>query len=497
MSDSELKQEAGQAQQESEGQEANLLEEVIKATKQTEKDYATSLMKTLTAEALKGVVVWDKNLTNTINKALALIDNLISAQVKQIIHNEQFQKLEGTWRGLLYLVKNTLIGNDLKIKVLNVDKDSLFKNFDKAIEFDQSDLFKKIYEEEYGTAGGSPYGVLIGDYEITDHPQDMKLLQYISEVSAASFTPFISAANSSLMGLETWEEIAKPTDLARIFESPKYAEWNSFRRKDESRFVALTLPHTLARLPYGKSTSPVEAFDFEEVELTDSGMAKKVSHNNYCWMNSAYVYGTVLTRAFAEFGWCTAIRGVENGGKVDDLPVHVFLSDDGDIDMTCPTEVGITDRREAELSKLGFLPFCHYKNESYSVFFGGQSTNLPQKYDDPDATSNAEIAARIPCVFATSRIAHYLKVIARDKIGSFMEKSDVENWLNQWILNYINANPDSGQALKARYPLAEAKISVEEVPGSPGVFNAVAWLRPWLQLEELTTSLRLVAKIPE
>lgn len=495
MNNKELEQGVGQAVTES--TQGSLLEDVISATKQTDRDYATGLMKTLAEEALKGVVTWDKNLSNTINKAIASIDAMISSQVKEILHNPQFQKLEGTWRGLLYLVKNSLVGNDLKIKILNADKNTLFKNFDKAIEFDQSDLFKKVYEEEYGTAGGAPYGVLLGDYEITDHPNDIKLLQYMSEVSAASFTPFVASANSSLMGLESWEEIAKPTDLARIFESPKYATWNAFRRKDESRFVALTLPHTLARLPYGKSTSPVEAFDFEEVELTNSGTAKKVSHDRYCWMNSAFVYGTVLTRAFSEYGWCTAIRGVEGGGKVDDLPVHVFLSDDGDIDMTCPTEVGITDRREAELSKLGFLPFCHYKNESYSVFFGGQSANLPQKYDDPNASSNAEIAARIPCVFATSRIAHYLKVIARDKIGSFMERSDVESWLNKWILNYINANPDSGQALKARYPLAEAKISVEEVPGRPGVFNAVAWLRPWLQLEELNTSLRLVAKIPQ
>jgi type VI secretion system protein ImpC len=478
-------------------QDISLLDKVIGVTKQTDADYTKELLKTLTEEALKGVVVWDKNLTNTINKATALIDLSISNQVSEILHNSAFQKLEGSWRGLNYLVKNTPGNNNIKIKVLNIDKKALYKNFDKSVEFDQSDLFKKIYEEEYGTAGGAPYGVLLGDYEFSDHPEDVQLLKYISEVSAASFAPFISAASSTLFGLDSWEDMAKPSDLARIFDSPKYAAWNGYRKTEESRFVCLTLPRTLARLPYGKSTSVIDTFDYEEVELTSSGTAKKVPHINYCWMNSAYVYGQVLTRAFSEYGWCTAIRGVENGGKVDGLPLHLFLSDDGDLDLACPTEIGITDRREAELSKLGFLPLCHYKNEDYSVFFGAQSTNLPQLYDEADATANAAIAARIPYILATARIAHYLKVIARDKIGSFMEVSDVESWLNKWIANYINSNPDSGQALKARFPLAEAKISVEEVAGKPGSYSAVAWLRPWLQLEELTTSLRLVAKIPQ
>ena len=478
-------------------EELSVLDKVIQVTNDNDVDHTKQLLQTLTEEALRGVVTWDKNLTNTISKAISNIDALITGQVNEILHHENFQKLEGSWRGLHYLVKNTNTGSSLKIKVLNVDKKTLFKNFDKSMEFDQSDLFKKIYEEEYGTAGGAPYGALIGDYEFTNHPQDVQLLKYISEVSAASFAPFISAAGSQLFGLDSWEDITKPSDLSRVFDSPKYAAWNNYRKTEESHFVCLTMPRALSRLPYGKSTNPVDAFDYEEVELNYNGTAKKVPHTNYCWMNSAYVYGEVLTRSFSEYGWCTAIRGVENGGKVNGLPLHTFLSDDGDLDLTCPTEIGITDRREAELSKLGFLPLCHYKNEDYAVFFGAQSTNLPQIYDDPDATANAVISARIPYIIATSRIAHYLKVIARDKIGSFMEVSDVEDWLNKWISNYVNSNPSSGQKLKARYPLAAAKISVKEVPGQPGVYNAVAWLRPWLQLEELSTSLRLVAKIPE
>jgi len=483
---------------EEQSKQYSILDEVINATgSNTEKDYTEGLLKVLTEEALSGVVSWDRSLIHTVTQAVNRIDKIVSDQVSEVLHDPSFLKLEGTWRGLHHLVKNTLCSTKLKIKVLNVDKKTLLKNFDKAIEFDQSELFKKIYEEEFGSAGGAPYGALIGDYEFENHPQDIQLLKYISEVSAASFCPFISAASSRVMGLNSWKEVGNPTDLERIFDSKLYASWNNFRKTDESRFVTLTMPRTLARVPYGASTCPVDAFNYEEFETTQDGIVNQVDDNQYCWMNSAYVYGTVLTGAFSEYGWCTAIRGVENGGKVNALPVHTFFSDDGEIDLSCPTEIGITDRREAELSKLGFLPLCHYKGEDYAVFFGAQSANSPTQYDDPDTTANAAIAARTPYVFATSRIAHYLKVIARDKIGSFLELSDVESWLNKWILDYINSNPASGQALKARYPLAAAKIVVSEIPGKPGAFNAVAYLRPWLQLEELTTSLRLVAKIPK
>jgi type VI secretion system protein ImpC len=476
---------------------SNLFDAVLNATgSQTDRDYTEELIKVITDQAISGLITWDKNLLNTVDIAIKKIDNIISKQITQVLHNEKFQTLEGTWRGLQHLVKNSLCSTQLKIKVLNVDKASLLKNFDKSMEFDQSDLFKKIYEEEFGVAGGQPYGALIGDYEFTNHPQDISLLKYISEVSAASFAPFISAASSSVMGLNSWKDLSVPTDLERIFDSKLYAGWNGFRATDESRFVTLTMPKTLARVPYGQSTCPIEEFDYEEFDINKDGIIKETTQKSYCWMNSAFVYGTVLTKAFSETGFCTATRGVEGGGKVSGLPVHNFFSDDGEIDLTCPTEIGITDRREFELSKLGFLPLCHFKGEDYAVFFGGQSSNKPLKYEDPDITSNAAISARTPYIFASSRIAHYLKVIARDKIGSFMELSDVEFWLNNWIVQYVNSNPASGQALKARFPLAAAKITVTEVPGKPGSFKAIAHLKPWLQLEELTASLRLVAKIP-
>lgn len=487
-----------QAQAGGEAVEMSLLDQAIGATKQTEPDRAQELLKTLTEEALKGTVTWDKNLTVTFNKAIAKIDEALSKQLSAIMHHEKFQKLEGSWRGLHYLVMNSETSSNLKIRCLNISKKALAKDLSKAVEFDQSQIFKKIYENEFGTPGGEPYGSLIGDYEFTNHPEDMELLGNISNVAAAAFAPFVASADPSLFGFDNWEELSKPRDLEKVFESAEYAKWRSFRESDDSRFVTLTMPRVLARLPYGESTKAVEDFNFEEFEIDpNTKVAKPTDNDSYCWMNASYVMGARLTDAFAQYGWCTAIRGAEGGGRVDNLPTHVFNSDDGDPDMKCPTEIGITDRREAELSKLGFLPLCHYKNTDYAVFFGAQTAQKPAQYDNPDATANAAISSRLPYIMATSRIAHYMKVMARDKVGSFMEAADMENWLNRWIQNYVNGDVAGNQEKRAKYPLAEAKISVKEIPGQPGSYNAVAWLRPWLQMEELTTSLRMVAKIPQ
>jgi len=381
--------------------------------------------------------------------------------------------------------------------MINISKKEITRDLEKAVEFDQSQTFKKIYEHEFGTAGGEPYSAIIGDYEFSSHPDDMNLLANISNIAAAGFCPFISAAGPEMFGFESFTELSKPRDLEKIFDSAEYIKWRSFRDSEDSRFVTLTMPRVLARLPYGSDTKPIESFNFEEGQYNSDGIQLKHEHDDYCWMNAAYAMGTTLTRSFAEYGWCTSIRGAEGGGKVQNLPSHVFMSDDGDMDQKCPTEIGITDRREAELSKLGFLPLCHYKNTDYAVFFGAQTTQKPKKFDDPDATANSEISARLPYIMATSRIAHFLKVMARDKVGSFMEASDAEEWLNRWISNYVNNSPDASPEMKARYPLAEASIEVKEVPGQPGVFSAIAWLRPWLQMEELTASLRLVANIPK
>jgi type VI secretion system protein ImpC len=490
----EQPQTQGAATETTETTAASLLEQVITATKQTERSRSEELLKTLTQEALKGTVTWDRNLTVTINKAITAIDNAMSKQLAAIMHAEKFQKLEGTWRGLHHLVMNSETGTSLKIKMMNVNKRDLFKDLDKAVEFDQSQIFKKLYENEFGTPGGEPYGALVGDYEFSNHPDDVDLLRNMSGVAAAAFCPFISSVAPGMFGFDDWNELSKPRDLEKIFDSSEYAKWRSFRESDDARFVNLVMPRTLSRLPYGKDTKPIDEFDYEEFAGNEG---KTAGHDQFNWMNAAYVHAVRLTDAFAQYGWCTAIRGAEGGGKVQGLPTYNFISDDGDVDMKCPTEVGITDRREAELSKLGFLPLCHYKNTDYSVFFGAQSTQKPKVYDNHAATENAAISARLPYLMATSRIAHYLKVMGRDKIGSFMEAKDTEEWLNNWILGYVNSNPDSGPEMKARYPLAEARVEVKEVPGRPGSYNAVAWLRPWLQMEELTASLRLVARIPK
>ena len=483
--------------QELKTEEAGFLEQAITATKQTPRDETEGLLRALTEEAMKGTVTWNKNLTVTINSAIAALDRAMSAQLAAIMHQEKFRKLEGAWRGLHHLIMNTETSTQLKIRMLNLSKKELARDLEKAVEFDQSQTFKKLYEAEFGTAGGEPYSALIGDYEFSSHPDDVNLLTNMSAIAAASFCPFIASAAPEMFGFESFTELSKPRDLQKIFQSGEYVKWRSFRDSEDSRFVVLTMPRVLARLPYGQATAPIDAFNFEEAPATADGRPLSMDHDNYCWMNAAYAMGTTLTRAFAENGWCTSIRGAEGGGKVQNLPSHVFTSDDGDMDQKCPTEIGITDRREAELSKLGFLPLCHYKNTDYAVFFGAQTVQLPKKFDDPDSSANAEISARLPYVMATSRIAHFLKVMARDKVGSFMEASDAEEWLNRWIANFVNSSPGASAEMKARYPLAEAAIEVKEVPGQPGVYSAIAWLRPWLQMEELTASLRLVAKIPK
>lgn len=474
-----------------------MLDQVVAATKQTEPDRAEELVKTLVEQALAGTVTFDRNLPRTIDRAIAALDARLSVQLNEIMHNPRFLQLEGSWRGLNYLVMNSETSTNLKLRVLNVSKRELLRDLTRAVEFDQSQLFKQIYENEFGTPGGEPYGALIGDYEWTAHPDDMEALRLISNVAAGAFSPFISAAGSGMFGFQNWTELSKPRDLAKIFDTIEYAKWRSFRDSEDSRFVNLVMPRVVARLPYGAATKPIDDFAYEEAPYDASGAARAMDHEHYCWMNAAYVMGARLTDTFAQTGFCVAIRGAEGGGRVENLPFHVFTSDDGDLDAKCPTEIGITDRREFELSNLGFLPLCHYKNTDYAVFFGAQSTQRPKKYDRPEATSNAAISARLPYLMATSRFAHYLKVMARDKIGSFMEADDCERWLNRWIQNYANSNEGAGQEMKARFPLREARVEVREIPGRPGSYNAIAYLRPWLQMEELTTSMRLVARIPQ
>jgi len=405
------------------------------------------------------------------------------------MHASEFQRLEASWRGLHYLVHQSETSTMLKIRVFNVSKNDLLKDLERASEFDQSALFKKVYEEEFGMFGGAPFGALIGDYEFGRHPQDMALLDQISHVAAAAHAPFIAAASPQLYNLESFTDLGAPRDLAKIFDTVEYVKWKSFRESEDSRYVGLTLPHILLRLPYGPETVPVEAFNFkEDVDGKD--------HSKYLWGNASYAFATRLTEAFAKYSWCAAIRGVEGGGLVEGLPTHTFMTDDGEVALKCPTEIAITDRREKELSDLGFIPLVHCKGTDYAAFFGAQSSQKAKKYDTDSANANARLSTQLQYILATSRFAHYLKAIMRDKIGSFMTRQNCQDYLNRWITNYVLLDDNASQAAKAQYPLREARIDVSEVRGKPGVYRAVAFLKPHFQLDELTVSLRLVAELP-
>lgn len=448
-------------------------------------------VKTLVGQALENANLLSNDCIRTIEGIIAELDKKISAQVNAIIHHESFQEVESAWRGLSYLVNNTQTSTSNKIRVMNISKKDVQKQLKKykGTNWDQSPLFKMIYENEYGTAGGEPFGCLIGDYYFNQTAPDIEMLKGLAQIAAAAHAPLISSADPSMMNLESWQDLANPRDLSKIFATPEYAAWRSFRESEDSRYVALALPRVLSRMPYGANTNPVEEFNFEEE--TAAGDSK-----NYNWMNAAYAMGTNITRSFSNYGWCARIRGVESGGTVEGLPTHTFKADDGSTAMKCPTEIAITDRREAELSNNGFMPLIHWKNTDYAVFLGGQTCNKPQEYDNPDATANANLSARLPYIFATSRFAHYLKCIVRDKVGSFKEKADMESWLNDWIAQYVTSDPTASEEIKAKYPLAEAKVEVSDVEGQPGYYSAKFYLRPHYQLEGLTTSLRLVTKVP-
>jgi type VI secretion system protein ImpC len=448
------------------------------------------LVKEFISQILEGEMTVSKDTESMINARIAQIDHLISLQLNEVLHAPEFQKLEGSWRGLKYLMANSETGTQLKIKMLNVSKKELLRDLQRAPEFDQSAIFKKVYEEEYGVFGGNPFAAIIGDYDFGKHPQDMELLEEMSHVAAAAHAPFLTSASPEIMNLESFSDIGKPRDLAKIFDTTEYAKWKSFRESEDSRYVGVCLPHILMRQPYGKDTAPVEAFNYEEgVDGTD--------HTKYLWGNAAYALGTRLTNAFSLYGWCAAIRGVEGGGLVEGLPVHNFRTDEGDIAMKCPTEVAITDRREKELADLGFVPLVHCKGTDYAAFFSVQSAQKPKLYDKDDATANARLSAQLPYIFAVSRFAHYLKSMMRDKIGSFMSRSQCEMFLNNWIRNYAIADDNASAPVKARNPLREARVDVVEIPGKPGAYRAVAFLRPHFQLDELNVSMRLVADLPQ
>jgi len=472
---------------------SSLLQREFKPKSDEAKESIQHAVRTLAEQALTQANVVSDDALATIKSLISAIDKKLTEQVNLVIHHEDFQKLESAWRGLHHLVTNTETDEMLKIKFFNVSKKELHKTLKKfkGTAWDQSPIFKRAYEEEFGQFGGEPYGAFVADYYFDHSPPDVELLGELMQVCAAAHAPMVTGAAPGVMQMESWNELSNPRDLTKIFSTPEYASWRSLREADDSRYLGLCMPRFLGRTPYGAKTNPVEEFDFEEE--CEGG-----DHSRYCWVNAAYAMATNITRAFKLYGWCTQIRGIESGGAVEGLPVHSFPSDDGGVDMKCPTEIAISDRREAELAKNGFMPLIHKKNSDFAAFIGAQSLQKPAEYDDPAATANANLAARLPYLFATCRFAHYLKCMVRDKIGSFQNRDSLSSWLQGWINQYVELNPGlASQDDLARRPLAEAKVVVEEDPSNPGYYSSKFFLRPHYQLEGLTVSLRLVSRLPK
>jgi len=481
-------------------QEQNVLDMAIQYTKHTEADYAAEMFKTAVEGAMQGTLTYDKSVVKTFKAYIAKIDDLVSKQLAKVLHDDSFQKLEGSWRGVQYLVSNSLTGPDLKIKLLDVKKRELMKDLEDNIE--ASCTWQKLYSDDFDRAGGQPFGTIVGDYEFGNDPEDLFLLEQMSHVSAAAFCPFLTSPAASLLQLDCWNDLAtvdRKGNLMDTFDGVEYAQWNGFRRSEDSRYVCMTMPRTLARLPWGEGGKKVDqtVMNFQELPTGADGKPITADHSQFCWMGTAYVLAARMTDAYSKTGFCTAIRGRHSGGAVEGLPAYIFKTDEGDLDLKCPTEIGIGDRLEAELGTCGFVPLVHYKNESFAVFIGGETAQKAQEYQGKmgkEASENAQISSRLPYIMASSRFAHYLKSIARDWIGSFKETDDLQKSLEDWIGNYVSEAAKGDD--RARFPLRDAQIAVEPVRGKSGAYNAVAHLRPWLQMEELTTSLRMVARIP-
>ena len=490
------KQQESAVQQET----ASILEMAIENTPKTKPDAAVEMIRSLTEQAMEGTVKFDKTTSRTIKAMIEGIDAKVSEQLSKVLHHEKFQTLEGSWRGLHHLVSKSLTGPDLKIKVLDVRKKELYNDIE--VDIESSCMWQKLYSADFDRLGGEPFGAIVGDYFFGNNPEDIGILEQMSHISASAFCPFLTAPSPDLLALDSWDELAtvdRKGNLLDTFDGVEYAQWKAFRESEDSRYVCLSMPRTLARLPWGEGGKSCDdsVMNFQELPLGKDGKPSTAEHDQFCWMNTAFVLAGRLTNAHKRTGFCTAIRGVQNGGKVEGLPAYTFKNDDGALSLQCPTEIGIGDRLEAELGKCGFIPLVHHKNASHAVFLGGESAQKAKSYagqGGKEASENAQISSRLPYIMATCRFAHYLKCIAREWIGANMEEADLEAALTDWIGDYVSEAAKGDD--RAKFPLRAAKIEVKPVPGKSGAYNAVAWLRPWLQMEELTASLRMVAKIP-
>jgi type VI secretion system protein ImpC len=471
---------------------SSLLEKEFKPADDVRKNRIEAAVQTLAQQALTDAAIIGEDVYSTVDAMRSAIDRKLSEQVNQIIHNEDFQRLESAWRGLNYLVMNTSTGKDMKIRVMNISKEEcrkMFRQYRDAA-WDQSPLFKKIYESEFGQLGGQPYGAFVCDYEFDHTGPNLEVLKGLSRIGAAAHAPIIAAAGPALFGMESWTELANPRDLGKLFDAQEYMAWRTYRDSEDSRYMALTMPRFLGRPVYGAKSEPVDEFAFEEE--TDG------EHDKHLWLNAAYGMGVRITDAFANFGWCTRIRGVESGGTIEELPVASFPTDDGGIDMKCPTEIAISDRREAELSSAGMLALIHRKNTDQATFIGAQTLHKPKVYDNKDATANANLSARLPYIFASCRFAHYLKCMVRDWVGGSREADQLQRDLHNWVLQYVDGSPDtSSEETKARLPLKDAKIEVIADEENPGYYKGKFMFVPHYQLEGMDVALSMVSRLPK
>jgi type VI secretion system protein ImpC len=474
---------------------AALLKQNFKPRTERAATEVENAVSTLVRQALSDTSVIKDDVLDTIEEMIARLDEKLTAQVNEILHAPEFQQIESAWRGLHYLVFNSETDSMLKIRVMNVSKNELYRNLRlfPGARWDQSPLFKQIYEQEFGQLGGEPFGALVGDYHFSHVPTDIQLLRDLSKIASAAHAPLFAGAEPTLLGMDSWTELSNPRDIGKIFDTPEYAAWKGLRDADDSRYVGLCMPRVLARLPYGAKSEPVEEFAFEEDTDGHQG-------NKYGWMNAAYAMAANVNRAFKEWGWCTRIRGVQSGGEVINLPTHTFPTDDGGVDLKCPTEIAISDRREHELAKSGLIPIIHRKNTDKAAFIGAQSVYKAKAYqgkDGVEATASDNLSSRLPYMFAVSRFAHYLKCMVRDKIGSTKEKEELQRWLQEWITEYVDGDPaNSSEAIKARKPLAAAKVEIFPNEENPGYYNARFYLRPHYQLEGVDIGMSLVSRLP-
>jgi len=469
-----------------------LLQKEFKPNDDARKNRIEEAVQTLAQQALSDAAVIGQDVFSTVDAMRAELDRKLSAQINLIIHHPDFQKLESAWRGLHYLVMNSTTGRDLKIRVLNIGKEEcrkVFRQYRDAA-WDQSPLFKKIYESEFGQLGGQPYGAFVCDYSFDHSAPDLEVMKGLAKIGAASHAPFIAAAAPGLFGMESWQELANPRDLAKLFDATDYVGWRSFRAAEDSRYLALTMPRFLGRPIYGAKSEPVDEFDFEE----ETGG----EHDRHLWLNAAYAMGTRVNDAFATYGWCTRIRGVESGGTVEELPTAVFPTDEGGVDLKCPTEIAISDRREAELAKAGLMALVHRKNTDQATFIGAQTVHRPAVYENVAATANANLSARLPYIFASCRFAHYLKCMVRDWIGGTREERELERDLSDWVMQYVDGSPElSTEVTKAKLPLKDAKIEVLPDPENPGYYKGKFMFVPHYQLEGMDVSLSMVSRLPK